>query len=67
MFNKEYKSQVIQCKKELCDQQNLYANKLTNLNHEITNKSEIDYLPEMIPPEQTYKIFFRNFFSLKFF
>ena len=61
-INKEYKAQLIHYKKELNEQQNLYAENVKKLTEEINMEQSIDYIPEMIPPEQTYKIFFRNYF-----
>jgi len=60
-INKEYKSQLLQYKKELNEKQNLYAENIRKLTEEInmSENSPSEYIPEMIPPEQTYKIFFR--------
>jgi len=40
----------------------LYAENIKKLTEEINVSQNLtmDYIPEMIPPEQTYKIFFRN-------
>lgn len=68
-LNKEFKSQLLQYKKELNEQQNLYAKNIKKLTEEINinDNSSTEYIPEMIPPEQTYKIFFRIYYLTEFF
>jgi len=51
---------MLNYKKELSDKQNIYSRNIQALNEEINIYSNQEYIPEMIPPEQTYKIFFRK-------
>ena len=51
---------MLNYKKELSEKQNVYSRNIKSLNDEIILNTNQDYIPEMIPPEQTYKIFFRS-------
>jgi hypothetical protein len=51
---------MLKYKKELSEKQNIYSRNIQALNDEIKLNTNQEYIPEMIPPEQTYKIFFRK-------
>jgi len=60
--NEDYKNQVTQMKNEIKEQKYFYSENMKKMidQLDISRNEKIDYIPEMIPPEQTYKIFFRN-------
>ncbi len=49
-------------KNEIKEQKYFYSENMKKMidQLDISRNEKIDYIPEMIPPEQTYKIFFRN-------
>jgi hypothetical protein len=56
LLNEEYSNQLLHYQKEKEEKENEFNEKLTKLKNENEN-IRIDYTPEMIPPEETFKIF----------
>jgi hypothetical protein len=56
-LNEEYVAQLINYQKEKDEREKEYTEKISKIRKENECAKQIDYTPEMIPPDQTFKIF----------